>query len=382
MMINGMPIAYQEIVEGSRAYRLRVPMGLVEGDEWLIEFALDHADQVVDAKGDIVDERRLGMMLQSFGVISVRSVELKRVGLNTVYHTRDFGNGADLLLSGFYSTESDHVWMGEGPATLGMSIDGAMDGNAALFLGLSTHLPDGCQKVECRINGFDAGVVTLRDGVRTYGIKFPSAALNDKGNYIVELRAQRAGPAYDGAGRIADPRILGVALSSVRVGSVGLPLNLMLETNSKGDGARFLGAGFSSPEAKHTWIDGKTAVVEFVPPPTQAGLQQTLVFFAAGRGARTGRMPSATVMVGDVEVGSFSLAPQARNYEIPLPSGLLRPERLNSVTIKIDLAEPVSGPDGRIVDPRRLGFQLIKFGVFEDYGRKVDGAVLRKGRSK
>jgi hypothetical protein len=141
--------------------------------------------------------------------------------------------------------------------------------------------------------------------------------------------------------------------------------NHRYEIRDGGDGLAFMREGFSVPEAQFIWIDGQTARLEFELQPSKG--EQELVLSVAGRRASaTGASQRCTVVLNDqVLLDQVPVDTERADLRAPMPQFLETQPTKTRLTIRLDHAEQVLDPDGKVIDPRHLGLRVFTVGVFD-----------------
>lgn len=146
-----------------------------------------------------------------------------------------------------------------------------------------------------------------------------------------------------------------------------LPLGVVLPMTEKGVGTKYLGEGFSMPEANFTWIEGEKGIIEFACSPEEAAesLEEDLVFEMVGRPSEeTGRQQHCMIVVNGVSLAYVPVPDVKTEIKVRIPR--LRHLAKNGwVKIEIvpDHSELVYDDDGKVADPRRLSVALYSLEV-------------------
>jgi hypothetical protein len=145
-----------------------------------------------------------------------------------------------------------------------------------------------------------------------------------------------------------------------------LPLDRLVETGAGGGGVKYLEQGFSAPEKEGVWIDGDLGVVEFhsAEPTWAPDLDLDLVVYMNGRAAHdTGRPQHCTVVMNGVAVAYVETPAFNARYAFRVPRNAFPTDGRMRLQLIPDHAEFVYDDSGRVIDPRRLGIHLQRFGL-------------------
>jgi hypothetical protein len=146
----------------------------------------------------------------------------------------------------------------------------------------------------------------------------------------------------------------------------------MYSVSAHCDGLQFLQSGFSSPEAQHVWIDGLTGKLEFMMPSGNTNAQLSIVVVG-----RSEQQQLCTVVAnGKVIVSDAEVRQGETEIIAPLPAVAGAVLGKMRVTLTIAHASPVRNKEGKVVDPRYLGMQLVALTVFD----KPRAAPVKRGR--
>ncbi len=139
--------------------------------------------------------------------------------------------------------------------------------------------------------------------------------------------------------------------------------NHLYATCLGGDGAEYLGSGFSGLEDQLVWVEGDQAEITFSVPDTDGDLE--LVLDLVGRPhTASGRAQHCTLTLNNFVLGYFRVAGRLEQ-RVQLNPKLYQDVDSWKLRLLIDHAENFSDQDGGIIDPRLLGLQLRGFGVFD-----------------
>lgn len=126
-----------------------------------------------------------------------------------------------------------------------------------------------------------------------------------------------------------------------------------------GDGLPLLREGFSHPEREFIWLDGIMGTLTFTVASDDRPLE--LVLTAGGRSDSAASPPRCAILIGDVELASFEVPEEMTEFRFPCEIGTAKTAR--TVRLSLDRAEAVSTSNGTVLDPRKLGMRIGKFGV-------------------
>jgi hypothetical protein len=212
--LNGMIIAYTTVPEQISEIKIDIPLNLVAGSSsFRLELTPDHADPIFDDFGTIIDDRRLSIMLKSFGVFQRPQRSLPVLDVDEVYGCGQADRGTDALVKGFYASEAEHTWIAGSAASVRFRLRSTA---AAPVLHLSViarpSLQTGAPQVmTLTINGRDLGEHELVEGRQEIDIELDPGDLSGRSVYL-GVKARHAEAVYDSDHNIIDKRLLGIAL--------------------------------------------------------------------------------------------------------------------------------------------------------------------------
>ncbi|MBC8131298.1 MAG: hypothetical protein H7Y08_13365, partial [Rhizobiaceae bacterium] len=360
--VNGMPIAYVEVPGEPKAYRFRLPRGIAARRLLRVEIACDHAEQVFDPNGTLIDKRRLSLRLTRLSVKAASAPVRPKAEFEVTYLTRSHGNGAGFLSEGFYAPEEDFVWLGSGPGRIDFLIDN-VDAPLVLRLWLAGYRSrsDGSsQSVEIFVNRVSMSTLTLTDEAKEHVLSLPQGIVPSSGHMSLLLKPKHSSHAVGRTGTITDPRILSAQMVAFRVEvAETVTLELGREMNlASPESAAMVARGFSHAETGFRWIDGTSGVLAFAPASTDGGRPLSLIVEIAGRKQGSGgAFPTCTVMVNSIMAATLDVDDSERRFVIEVPASA-RQNGVWTVELLASRAGRVLGERGIVLDERNLSLRV------------------------
>jgi hypothetical protein len=216
-----MVIAYVEIPEAFTDLVIAVPLHLLQGmDRFRFELTPDHADQVFDGNGQLIDPRRLSIRLKSLMMQTVRQRTLPVFAAGEQWSCGEAQPGSLALASHFHMPEERFAWIAGKSGRIWFRLSSVPD-NPELRLRLRgrVSLATGeMPRVTLTANGDSLGthllVVFDDEGELTVDISKVdlSARLID-----LVIETSHAEAVYDSLHQITDNRLLGLGVISFGV---------------------------------------------------------------------------------------------------------------------------------------------------------------------
>ncbi|MET3828469.1 hypothetical protein ABIC16_004224 [Sphingomonas sp. PvP055] len=212
--LNGKIIAYQRIPETPGVVRLAVPMQQMGRPvRFRLELIPDHAEQVCNAEGRVIDARRLSVALASIEVRQEIGAKLPVLGAGALHPCHEKGAGVDALFSGFYPPEGDFTWMAGCQAALRFVLD-AVPTRPVLRIRMESRPGfESKQPLEAMfvLNGTKLGTYRLAEPAELLKIRL-SDACGSGGLMRLNIEISHAEAVYDASHQIIDNRLLGAAI--------------------------------------------------------------------------------------------------------------------------------------------------------------------------
>jgi len=138
---------------------------------------------------------------------------------------------------------------------------------------------------------------------------------------------------------------------------------ILYELKSGGEALKFMGSGWSSPEAGGTWIDGRSGTLEFklaVKSEEMAKVKkvQFEVLLLGRLENGTGRKQHVTFMVNGAAVSYFMVSNDTQVYTVETPGHIFGGEASTRIRFVCDHANPVLNESGKVLDARKLGLRV------------------------
>lgn len=213
--VNGRQLT--TVALSDEATDVRVPLAPVAGPNAVkmrVTMRTNHAEQVRNAEGKVLDPRYLGMRLVSMTVLD-RPTPVIAAG--ATYEFRKKGSGIDLLRSGFSQPEPDRVWIDGKSGELAFTVED-LPANQALALVVAGRKSKAGAVQRCRVEVNSAEALSLTS-VPEGPIKLliPLPAAEGKVDVKVRVLASHAEPVQNEAGLVVDERCLGLYLVSAQI---------------------------------------------------------------------------------------------------------------------------------------------------------------------
>lgn len=287
------------------------------------------------------------------------------VSVGRLYDLRLKGDGVAYLRDGFSAPEGTATWIDGLAGVLEFAVGRPAPPGPLDLLVVALGRPgDGAPQV-CTVvmQGLVIGRIELTDTHDEFRLSIPDT-IDLQGTVAVTFRILGAEPVRGPSNEMLDKRRLGMQVARFGVLTAKDPLVVgrLYGLCLGGEAVEFLGFGFSRPETRFAWIDGRTAVLE-LSVPSDAGLLD-LVLIASGRADADGARQSCTILANGNPLGVVPVEEDESRLclAMPLPR--------SSVPLKVQLtlylrhATPVCDPDGVVLDSRELGMRIMQVGVF------------------
>jgi hypothetical protein len=311
---------------------------------------------------------------------------LIRLQFNHLYELRDGGDGLSLMRSGFSHPESQFTWIDGRTAKLEFELAPSTSERELVLVVGGRKARDTGDDQRCTVIVNDEVVldqVVVAEGRTELRAPLPSAAGAQRGKMRLTLSLGHAEQVTNSEGQVIDPRYLGMQVAAIGVFPADdldqIQLNHLYELRDGGDGLSLMRGGFSHPEPQFTWIDGRTAKLEFELAPSNS--ERELVLVVGGRSARdTGEDQRCTVTVNDKVLLDQVVVVEGRSeLRAPLPSATGAQLSKVRVTLNLNHAEQVTNSKGQVIDPRYLGMQVAAIGVFYPPNRQPSSPTSQTG---
>jgi hypothetical protein len=183
-----------------------------------IEIIPDHADQVFDEAGHVIDRRKLGIKLVSLNVRRIGASAIASLSVGTVLSCGRDGRGSDTLIANFYAPEGTHAWMAGTRGTIAFRLR-TMPRLPQLCLrmfGRRSIATDAPCTVRICVNEIDVGSYALSGAAEDILIDIAPSDMQGR-TVVITLEASHAEAVYDDQHEIVDPRLLGLGVAGIGV---------------------------------------------------------------------------------------------------------------------------------------------------------------------
>ncbi len=174
--VNGQ--AAGQILVGTQPAQFRIPVPATTDlhGSLTIKLRLRHAEQVVDDRGKLVDDRRLGLHLISFGLEAASSQRAPALALDHSYALQLEGDGVPFAIEGFSHPEAEVTWMHGPTATLAFTLDASSEQLDLVLIGIGRSVPGGMASQPCTISldGTIVGRVAFTEELDRQSIPLPA----------------------------------------------------------------------------------------------------------------------------------------------------------------------------------------------------------------
>lgn len=211
--INNVSVAYTQLGEDFSDVRIRIPLNALRNTNvFRLEILPDHAEQVVDDNGRVLDNRHLSLLLRS---ITIEKDAAGRVPTLVPGETRYCVEG-DIIVramtSGFYSPEIDQTWMSGKHAIMQFRVGGTVKHPVIRLRASARSSADGASQIlAIKVGDRDAGDFTFSIGEEVISVACKADEINDQ-VVTLTLSARHAEPVLDEYGNFLDNRLLGISL--------------------------------------------------------------------------------------------------------------------------------------------------------------------------
>lgn len=221
VVMNGVPIAYVEVPDGFNSrFVFRVPHNAVSRDGCMrIKLVPDHAELVYGARDQVVDNRRLSLHVQRFGLVSRRSAVRPVLAPMVVYEMGEGAEALAILDEGFSYAERRSTWLlGRGAHMSFRVKDFAPTMRLLLWLtGRSRNGAGGSQKVMVSLNGKPAGVFELDGREVQIGIPLTEDAMGANDLCSVTLEFAEAPAMLEAIGGLETGELVAAELHRIQI---------------------------------------------------------------------------------------------------------------------------------------------------------------------
>lgn len=140
-----------------------------------------------------------------------------------------------------------------------------------------------------------------------------------------------------------------------------LGVGRMVATVFGGEGASYLGLGFSQPENEHTWLSSTRGIIDFaLQGAGEEELDVALVML--GRRSASGREQHCTIIVNGMSCAYLPIPEAITEVKVRIPRNLIHSSSEFRIELLPDHVEPANSEAG-VNDPRHLAIALHAFGV-------------------
>lgn len=348
--VNGVRLKYTAISSDVQEVVVELPVFVHADRHITIGLELQHAEQVKNSLGDVIDPRRLGARVHS---VSVRAREggVQTVVLNTIYQMGRRCNGRELVKSGAIIRD-EVIEISAMPVKLRMIVD---NGEAATHLHLRAKLSDYTSKcpveMSCIINGKEVRAQLAGTTMSDLRFEIPHVLQGSPAPALIVLEAH-----YEThTSTIPRPSIV---LESIAIETLTqVTLGTLFHTRSSANGLSLLKSGFSHPENEFVWIDGVCAEISFLITSDDCAHSLELFVDVVSRSSSGGIKQRLELTWNGVDLGAAETTEGQGSYRFPVSKGILS---AGVVSLKFQLAhaEIVDSGSRDAADPRRLGLAL------------------------
>ena len=214
LAVNGMVVGYAVVPEHPAELDIAIPRHLMRGvSSFRIEVTPDHADQVFNAAGHVIDARRLSVQLRALTLRRRLQAEPPVLAANERYRCSVGQPGAQALLSNFHPPEERFAWIAGRRGIVWFRLGGVPElPELRLELLARRSLASGePPRIRLELNGTDLGSFQLLEGEQEMAVDVSAADLTARSVYLV-IEASHAEAVYGDDHRILDPRLLAVGV--------------------------------------------------------------------------------------------------------------------------------------------------------------------------
>ena len=285
--------------------------------------------------------------------------------LNRTLETREGSHGLAFLRAGFSAPEPELVWVDGRSGRLEFLMPAGKTGVEISLLVAAR----GQGERLCTVLANGAPILvdaSIDDKPVELFATLPPVSGAGLGKMTIVVQISAADQVRDKHGKVVDPRYLGFYLRQFGVFermTPSLPLGKLCDLGKNGEATATIRSGFSYPEQGFVWLEGKTGRLAFTIEGDDVEHELRLVVH--GRKSKLGEDQVCTVLLNDEPVLVDAVVPEAA-MELTLPLTVVPAGRTTKMQLEIQLKHADSTYDqaGRVLDPRRLGLQLIGIGRF------------------
>jgi hypothetical protein len=220
VVVNGVPIAYVETpdVHNTR-FTFRMPRNAVSaGGHMRIQLIPDHAELVYGDKDQVVDNRRLSLHVQRFGLISRRNATRPVLTPEVTYEVGEGAEALAVLHEGFCYPERHSSWLLGKAAHLSFRVQDFAPTMRLLFWLTGREDADGApQKVTIFLNGRLTGVFVLDGREVQIGMHLTEDTIDAGGVCAVTMLFSHARPTLEAIGGVERGRPLAAELHRIQI---------------------------------------------------------------------------------------------------------------------------------------------------------------------
>jgi hypothetical protein len=240
------------------------------------------------------------------------------------------------LTRGWSNTENTHIWSNGPDAEITLP---PTQGDYDLYMHLDANTL-GRQNIKLTLNGVPlAPLLVEGKGFVDVSIFLPHNLLKKNENNVINLNLPDSRSPKE-LGMSGDARILGIALRDVKITKNSfLPPRDSVTINFAGSvPTEYIGSGWSTTEATHTWTLGNRA--EIILPP----LHKRSLAMQIEAGTPFGLSQRVEVILNGYKVGTFTATdPTYKLYSLNLPGSYLKDDGLNKVSLLLpDAISPIN----------------------------------------
>ncbi|SEO29649.1 hypothetical protein SAMN04488103_1206 [Gemmobacter aquatilis] len=360
--VNGIGIAYFPVGAANDRHVVHLPVGCANrGGPLRVTLAPDHHEPVVDAAGNVVDQRQLGLFLQAFGIFARKVRALPLLKTSEVKAISAAAGSEKLIVSGGVLSDAAEV-SGEGPLVLRFQVqEDCVPGWIILKVASpgTAKLPE---QIHYTLNGLYSRTITPTRLIEEIFIPVLPQVVGSDGQCEVAISAAPAIIVGED-GRYASLKVLSMETRS----APAIQLDTIYQTKRDGSGVPFLGRGFSKPETSHVWTDGPSFEIRgFIPPMEPTDGELLVECLVSGRPLRDGSVNTCRILINGIEAGMFRATKGWQRLSFSIP-GTNQSRGGFLVTISFVLEQMPDPVKDRalndVADDRRLGVQFASFGL-------------------
>jgi hypothetical protein len=395
--VNGERVAAREFRHGDPEWHVEVPAHALRDGEIDLTFEIDDPRTPLEVGWSDEDDRRLGVLLRGITLLPADDPAARtglarerrllawaargEVGRGRLHvRPREAVELADLVdYAGFgegwmlYPDQAG-VWTEGSRSEVAVAFDGTRGGDYALTLSIGSICvaADASLAVEAMVNGEPAGTCEFRHGNSAWRIASPTPMPAD-GEVDLTLIIDKPSSPRE-LGWSTDDRRLGILVRTITLEDVDRSARPGEEIafGERSDSERFLGQGWSKPEATGVWSDGEKAFLVLKPTPDRPG-DVELALAVDAFVTREHRELNVEIYAGGQRLGSRAfrhrigarrLGRGHRRLRVVVPATAR--DDWGRVVLELRIQDPARPVDlGLSDDSRRLGLQLRSLMVQE-----------------